>query len=210
MIQRAAAAGCRALVLTVDSAVFGSHERDNRHDFHQLPDGLHCENMRDAGEVRPIQMSPEFSWKHLRWLQSVTDLPVILKGILHPDDAILAVEHGAAAVIVSNHGGRQLDTTPASIRALPAVVRAVGGRIPVLLDGGIRRGTDVVKALALGATAVGVGRPVVWGLAVDGGKGVSAVLEILRAELEHTLLLCGYGSVRELVAGLLLLPPGEY
>jgi 4-hydroxymandelate oxidase len=211
VIQRATKAGCRALVITVDSPTSGRHERDDRNDFHQLPDGLVCENMRDSdGVVRSVQMSPEFSWKHLHWLRTVTDLPIVLKGVLHPDDAELAVEHGAAAVLVSNHGGRQLDTTPASIRALPAIVRAVGGRIPVLLDGGIRRGSDVVKALALGAAAVGVGRPIVWGLTVDGQKGVSDVLEILRAELEHTLLMCGYGSPGELDAGLLRLPAGEY
>jgi 4-hydroxymandelate oxidase len=192
IVRRAEAAGCRALVLTVDSPVFGRHERDDRNDFHELPDGLVCENLRDGdGVVRPIRMSPEFSWRHLEWLRSITDLPVVLKGVLHPDDARLAVEAGAAAVIVSNHGGRQLDTTPATIRALPAVVRAVDGRIPVLLDGGIRRGTDVLKALALGASAVAIGRPVIWGLTVDGEKGVAEVLDILREELTHALILCG-------------------
>ncbi|WP_222853712.1 alpha-hydroxy acid oxidase [Fodinicola acaciae] len=210
VVRRAEAAGCNALVLTVDSAVFGRHERDDRNDFHQLPDGLACENLRDAdGVVRPIRMSPEFSWRHLEWLRSITDLPVVLKGVLHPDDGRLAVEAGAAAVVVSNHGGRQLDTAPATIQALPAVVRAVDGRIPVLLDGGIRRGTDALKALALGASAVAIGRPVIWGLTVDGEKGVAEVLDILCAELEHAMVLCGYDALTDLGADLLRLPSGE-
>jgi len=128
------------------------------------------------------------------WLRSVTDLPIVLKGVLHPEDAALAVEHGASGV-VSTHGGRQLDGVPASIEALPAVVKAVGGRAEVYLDGGIRRGTDVLKALALGARAVFVGRPVLWGLAVDGAAGVRGVLGLLREELELAMVLAGVSGV---------------
>jgi 4-hydroxymandelate oxidase len=127
-------------------------------------------------------------------LRATTRLPLLLKGIAHPDDAVLAVENGADGVIVSNHGGRQLDTVPAAVELLPEVVRAVDGRVPVLVDGGVRRGTDVLKACALGATAVGVGRPVLWGLAADGEKGVEAVLEGLREELVRALALCGYDT----------------
>lgn len=193
IVRRAEEAGCRALVVTVDSPVFGRHERDDRNDFHDLPPGMRCENLRDDGGsgVRQVVMSPEISWRHVEWLRGITDLPIVLKGVLHPDDALLAVEQGVAGLLVSNHGGRQLDTTPATIDQLPLIAEAVAGRIPVLLDGGIRRGTDIVKALALGATAVGVGRPVLWGLAVDGAAGVTGVLDLLRTELEHVLTLCG-------------------
>lgn len=129
-------------------------------------------------------------------MHSVTDLPIVLKGVLHPEDAAHAVEHGASGVIVSTHGGRQLDGVPASIEALPAVVEAVGQRAEVYLDGGIRRGTDVLKALALGARAVFVGRPVLWGLAVGGAAGVRGVLELLREELELAMVLAGASGVQ--------------
>jgi 4-hydroxymandelate oxidase len=195
VVRRAEAAGCRALVLTVDSPVFGNRERDLRNGFTDLPDGLRCENMRDAdGVVRSIGFNQDLSWSDVDELRATTRLPLLLKGIVHPDDAVLAVEHGAAGVIVSNHGGRQLDTVPATVELLPAVVRAVDGRVPVLVDGGVRRGTDVLKACALGATAVGVGRPVLRGLAADGEKGVEQVLEALRAELVRALALCGYDT----------------
>jgi len=128
---------------------------------------------------------------------------VLLKGVLHPEDARLAVDHGAAGVIVSNHGGRQLDTVPATIEALPDIVEAVDGRIEVLIDGGIRRGTDVLKAIALGAKAVGVGRPIIWGLAVDGEEGASHVLQILRKEFELSMRLCGATAVDEIEKELL-------
>ena len=119
---------------------------------------------------------------HLEWLRKITSLKIVVKGIMHPADARLALSHGADAIIVSNHGGRQLDTVPATIDLLPPIADAVEGRVPVLMDGGIRRGTDVLKALALGANAVGIGRPVLWGLAVDGQAGVGHVLELLRSE----------------------------
>ncbi|MEO8198872.1 MAG: alpha-hydroxy acid oxidase [Thermoanaerobaculia bacterium] len=211
LVQRAEAAGCLALVLTVDAQIWGRRERDVRNRF-QLPPGLMVQNLMAAGqEAFPQEaqgsglaayvtslFDQTLAWKDVEWLCGLTKLPVLLKGIVHPDDARLAVEHGAAGVIVSNHGGRQLDTAPATIEALPAIVAAVDGRIEVLIDGGIRRGTDVVKALAYGAKAVAVGRPVLWGLAADGQRGVERVLELLRSEVDLAMGLCGCESVGEI------------
>ncbi len=200
VVRRAEAAGVKAFVVTVDSPVLGRRERDDRNDFHDLPSGLVVENLRNIGEnrsggnashVRDIVMSAGLNWEHIAWLRSKTKLPVLIKGVLHPEDARLAVHHGVAGIVVSNHGGRQLDTVPATIDVLPEIAAAVGGAMPVLLDGGIRRGTDVVKALALGADAVGVGRPVVWGLAAGGREGVSKVLELLRDDFDQALAMCG-------------------
>ncbi|WP_103353050.1 alpha-hydroxy acid oxidase [Amycolatopsis sp. CA-128772] len=199
IVRRAEAAGVKAFVVTVDSPVLGRRDRDDRNAFHDLPPGLAVENLRDIGEnrsggtashVRDIVMSA-LNWDHIAWLRSKTKLPVLIKGVLHAEDARLAVHHGVAGIVVSNHGGRQLDTVPATIDVLPEIAAAVGGAVPVLLDGGIRRGTDVVKALALGADAVGVGRPVVWGLAAGGREGVTQVLELLRADFDQALALCG-------------------
>ncbi len=197
LADRAARAGATALVVTVDSPARGINERSERHRFYDLPPGLACENMRglgpggDDGAVPVIEMSATLSWDHFTRLRAMTRLPLVVKGILHADDARIAIDHGADAIMVSNHGGRQLDGVPATIDLLPGLARAVGGRVPLLLDGGIRRGTDVVKALALGATAVGLGRPVLWGLAVGGQDGAGAVLATLRAELDHALALLG-------------------
>ncbi|MEU4527760.1 alpha-hydroxy acid oxidase [Micromonospora ureilytica] len=192
VVKRAESAGCRALVVTVDSPVFGRRERDLRNGFTDLPSGYACENMRDAtGRVRSIAMDATAGWERIAWLRGVTGLPILLKGILHPADARLAVEHGAAGVIVSNHGGRQLDGAIPTLDALPAVVAAVDGRIPLLLDGGVRCGTDVVIALALGAGAVLVGRPVVRALATGGAVGVQEALERLTTELDQALALAG-------------------
>ncbi|WP_069164708.1 alpha-hydroxy acid oxidase [Nocardia altamirensis] len=207
LIRRAERAGCTALVVTVDSPALGRRARDDRHGFHDLPVGLFAENLRGlpgttGSAVRQIVMSPEFNWDHLARIRELTRLPLVLKGILHPEDALLAVEYGVDAILVSNHGGRQLDVASATLDALPAITAAVSGRIPIYLDGGIRRGSDVVLALALGATAVGVGRPVLWGLAVGGEKGVTEVLDTLRAELEHALTMCGIADLAELNAGL--------
>ena len=203
LVRRATAAGCTALVVTVDSPVLGVNERNRRNRFHDLPAGLACENLRDLrgdepGSVRQIAMSASLTWDHVDWLREHTELPILLKGALHPEDAGIAVRHGVDGLLLSNHGGRQLDTVPATVELLPEFAAAVGGRIPVLLDGGVRRGTDIVKALALGAAAVGVGRPVVWGLAVAGERGAVRVLEILREELDHTLALCGVNGYADL------------
>ena len=209
LLRRAEAAGCSALVITVDSPTFGRRNRDLRNGFTDLPAGMCCENLREPingngrGKARQIVFSPELSWKNVEWLRKVTELSIVLKGIVHPEDAKLAIQHGADAVLISNHGGRQLDTVPATIDLLPAIVDAVGGKIPLLLDGGIRRGTDVVKALALGANAVAIGRPALWGLALAGEAGVTQVLETLRSELDRSLTLCGCSSVRDLTPDLL-------
>ncbi|XP_020204357.1 (S)-2-hydroxy-acid oxidase GLO2 [Cajanus cajan] len=138
------------------------------------------------------------SWKDIKWLQTITSLPIILKGVLTAEDARLAIQAGAAGIIVSNHGARQLDYVPATIMALEEVVKAAQGRVPVFLDGGIRRGTDVFKSLALGASGVFIGRPVVFSLAVDGEAGVRKVLQMLRDEFELTMALSGCGSLKEI------------
>ncbi|MFI6348332.1 alpha-hydroxy acid oxidase [Streptomyces sp. NPDC050560] len=203
LAHRAEHAGCSALVVTVDSPVFGRHTRDLRNGFTDLPPGYAAQNMRGLpggppDEPRPIAMSPAQSWDDVRRLRDSSGLPLVLKGILHPEDARTAVAEGADAILVSNHGGRQLDAAPAALDALPAVAAAVAGRVPVLLDGGVRRGSDVAVALALGATAVGVGRPVLWGLAADGEDGVRDVLARLRDDFDHTLALCGGASPGDL------------
>ena len=192
-IAAAAAHGFEALVVTVDAPVLGRRERDLRTGFtiqHAL--GLDWAQREDLTPVNAIdQISPSVTWKDVERFASSSGLPVILKGIATAEDARLACEHGAAGVVVSNHGGRQLDGAAATIESLPEVVEAVDGRIEVLVDGGVRRGTDVVKALALGARAVLVGRPVVWGLTAGGEQGVRHVLELLRAEVELALQLVG-------------------
>ena len=202
LVARAVAAGCRALCLTVDSPVFGVRNREARARFH-LPAGIAAEHLKPLGHsaqkaghisddgVYSPMIDASLGWKDVAWLCSLVKVPVILKGILSPEDARLAMDHGAAGIIVSNHGGRNLDTLPATIEALPGVAQAVGGRIAVLLDGGIRRGTDVLKAQALGAQAVLIGRPYVWGLAVGGAAGVAEVVRILRDELRAAMALCG-------------------
>jgi 4-hydroxymandelate oxidase len=148
-------------------------------------------------------LDPSLTWRDLEWLRGQTHLPVLVKGVVRGDDARLAVQHGAAGVIVSNHGGRQLDTAPATIEVLPRVVAAVEGAVPVLVDGGVRRGTDVVKALARGARAVLVGRPVLWGLAAGGEEGAVAVLEMLKAEFDLAMALCGARRVADIEPSLL-------
>ncbi|MER5216272.1 alpha-hydroxy acid oxidase [Streptomyces sp. NPDC002838] len=211
LVRRATDAGCAALVVTVDSPVLGAGERNRRNGFHDLPPGLRCENLVDLrdgerGHVRQIAMSPELNWEHITWLRGVTNLPILLKGVLHPEDARLAVRHGVDGLLLSNHGGRQLDTVPATLELLPEILAAVAGRIPVVLDGGIRRGTDAVKALALGASAVGIGRPVMWALAEGGEKGVRRLLELLREELDDTMALCGASGLADLTPDLVRVP----
>jgi isopentenyl diphosphate isomerase/L-lactate dehydrogenase-like FMN-dependent dehydrogenase len=187
LIDRAVKAGYRALVLTVDSPRWGHKERAIRRGF-RLPPDMHKANF--VGE-EPTEVDVSLTWESLAWLRSLSSLPIVLKGVLTADDAELAVEHGIAGIVVSNHGGRQLDGVSASIEALPEVVEAVDKRCEVYLDGGIRRGTDVLKALALGARAVLVGRPILWGLAAGGAHGVCHVLGLLRAELERAMILAG-------------------
>jgi isopentenyl diphosphate isomerase/L-lactate dehydrogenase-like FMN-dependent dehydrogenase len=186
-------AGFGALLLTVDTPVLGRRERDLRLDF-ALPDGVEVP-LRSGRALTPVSafatMSASVSWERLERLAAVSRLPIVLKGILTAEDARIACEQPVAAIVVSNHGGRQLDGVAATIDALPEIVEAVEGRLEVLIDGGIRRGADVVKALALGARAVLVGRPPVWGLSVAGEAGAQRVLELLRDEIELALQLVG-------------------
>lgn len=189
LVRRAEAAGYRAIVLTVDLPYLGNREKDKRNNVTIPPEPFYEANFVDVEEKgRPWV---PLTWESLSWLRSITSLPILVKGILTAEDAVLAVEHGVTGIIVSNHGGRQLDTALASIDALPEIVEAVTGRCEVYLDGGIRRGTDILKALALGARVVLVGRPILWGLAVNGAQGVFQVLEILRKELELSMALAG-------------------
>jgi 4-hydroxymandelate oxidase len=206
LIERAVAHGYEALVLTVDLARIGRRERDLRVGF-RIPGGVDIPNVAIAAGVPPEEVASvafvdRMTWADLEWLTGF-GLPVVVKGILHPDDARLAIEHGAAAIEVSNHGGRQLDAAIASLDALPAVLDAVAERVPVLLDGGVRRGTDVLISIALGATAVGIGRPVIWGLAVDGQAGVGNVLDLLSRELENAMALAGAATIADLTSELL-------
>src|SRR5215469_9105465 len=169
MVRRAEAAGYRAIVLTVDLPVLGNRERSKRHGQRMPPPPLVEANF--VGVEEDSQKRVPVTWETVDWLRSITSLPILIKGILTAEDARLSLEHGVSGIIVSNHGGRQLDGVVTSIEALPEIVEAVAGRCEVYMDGGIRRGTDVLKALALGARAVLVGRPVLWGLAVDGAQG---------------------------------------
>ena len=200
LVARAAAAGYSALVLTADTPYLGRRERDIRHAFtipeEMRPPALAADGERVGATILP-ELSPTVSWRDVEHLAADTNLPVLVKGVHTAEDAELALEHGAAGVIVSNHGGRQLDGVAAAVDMLPEVVEAVGGRAEVLMDGGVRRGADVVKALALGARAVLVGRAVLWGLVVGGEEGARNVLELLRAELVLALALCGCASPGE-------------
>jgi len=219
MVARAEAADCRALVLTVDTPMLGRRERDAHNRF-ALPEGIEPANFAAmhhlvaaratkegqspfAAQVQQL-FDPSLDWERVAWLKSITKLPLLLKGVVTPEDARLAVQAGVSGLIVSNHGGRQLDGAEATIMALPRVVEAVAGALPVMMDGGIRRGVHVLTALALGAQAVFIGRPYLWGLAVDGERGVRDVYELLRGELELAMALCGRTSVaaidRSLVA----------
>jgi isopentenyl diphosphate isomerase/L-lactate dehydrogenase-like FMN-dependent dehydrogenase len=205
LMEEAVDSGFEAIVVTVDAPRGGNRERDLRTGF-KIPEGLGVPSVQAAlGSDRAVTieetfglMDPTLDWSNIEDLASECSLPVLVKGVLTAEDATLAVEHGAAGIVVSNHGGRQLDCTLASADALPEVVDAVAGRVPVLVDGGVRRGADAAIALALGADAVLVGRPVLWGLAVGGAEGARRVLELLREELELTLVLCGCASPEQL------------
>ena len=215
LVQRAEAAGAEAIVLTVDAPGLGTRERDMRNRF-TLPPELSVENLAPLGkgDMPNVEGSglaayvrnnfkSDLGFDDLDWLCACTKLPVVVKGLCRGDDARRSVEHGAKAVVVSNHGGRQLDTAPATCEVLPHVVEAVGDRCEIYVDGGIRRGSDVLKAIALGARAVLVGRPILWGLAVDGEQGASNVLEILRRELDEAMLLCGCTTLSDIDDSLL-------
>lgn len=217
LVQRIEAAGYEALVLTVDAPTSGARDRERRANF-RLPPGISAVNLTGlapapAPELMPGQsalfddlLHHAPSWDDVAWLQAQTRLPVLLKGVLHEDDARQAARLGLGGVIVSNHGGRTLDTTPATAQVLPRIVTALGGTMPVLVDGGIRRGTDVLKAMALGASAVLLGRPYVYGLANAGAIGVAHVLRLLRDELEIAMALCGCRTLDQATPALLFKP----
>jgi 4-hydroxymandelate oxidase len=213
LVARAAAAGYRALVLTVDVPLLGTRLRDLRNDF-RLPTGLKPANAPPAGAARQRELAvdvlaqagqfdPALTPDTIAWLAERSGLPVVVKGVLRGDDALACLDAGAAGVVVSNHGGRQLDGVVATADALSEVAEAVGGRAEVYVDGGIRRGTDILKALALGARAVLIGRPVFWGLSADGAAGVERVLSGLTAELRLAMALCGAVSLAEVTADLI-------
>jgi 4-hydroxymandelate oxidase len=215
LAQRGEAAGAEAIVLTVDAPGLGTRERDTRNNF-RLPDGLAVENLAPLGKGKFPKVSgsglaayvranfkQDLGFDDLEWLCSVTSLPIVVKGVCRGDDARRIAESGAKAIVVSNHGGRQLDTAPATCEMLPHVVDAVGDRCEIYVDGGIRRGSDVLKAIALGARAVLVGRPILWGLCASGERGAINILEILRRELDEAMLLCGCTTLDDIDRSLL-------
>jgi 4-hydroxymandelate oxidase len=222
LVERVEAAGCRALVVTVDNPRLGRRERDVRNRFH-LPGDLAVANLLadGYGGLPPVaegsglaayvgsMLDPNLTWDDLDRFASWTRLPILLKGIVRADDAVRAAEQGAAGIVVSNHGGRQLDGAIATLDALPPIADALaglGGTTELLLDGGVRRGTDVLKALALGARAVLIGRPILWGLALAGDDGVARVLAMLSAELELAMALAGARRVGEVTRDLIAEP----
>jgi 4-hydroxymandelate oxidase len=205
LVERAEAAGSQALVVTVDTPVVGLRNREMRVKF-TLPPGMERPNLKGLktsstshlppeNEIYSAVLDPKLTWKDIEWLRSFARVPVLLKGVLNPEDADRAVQSGVSGIIVSNHGSRNLDTLPATIDALPEVAAKVNRRVPVLMDGGIRRGTDVLKALALGANAVLIGRPYLFGLAAGGADGVTRVISILRREFEMAMALTGRTTI---------------
>ncbi len=210
IVEEVLSAGCEAICVTVDEPLNGPRDREFRAGF-KLPAGIERANLARlgssiaAGSHRPSGRNIysathgyDVTWKDIDWLRRIVPARVLLKGVLHPADARRAVEAGCDGVIVSNHGGRSLDTVPATIDALPPIVQAIEGRVPILLDGGIRRGIDIFKALAKGAAAVLIGRPYIYGLAVGGSSGIARIIEILRTELEMTMGLAGCPRLSEI------------
>jgi 4-hydroxymandelate oxidase len=215
LVERARDAGYQALVFTVDLPVLPKRKRDVRNQF-DLPPGMELANLgvgqyEGAGSALEAyadsSLDPALTPEDIGWLREISGLPVVVKGVLRGDDADIAVNAGASGVIVSNHGGRQLDTVVPTAVALPDVVSAVGARVPVLVDGGVRSGTDIVKALALGAAAVLVGRPLLWALAVDGSTGVTGLLDQLGEELARSMALCGVSSIADIDVDLIVPVP---
>lgn len=219
MVKRAEAAGYSAIVLTVDTIMLGWKRRDFRNGYSPLREGkglanyitdpVFCSRLAEVTPENAVEeilkniYHPALNWNDIAFLREQTRLPILVKGILHPDDAKLAVEHGVDGIIVSNHGGRQMDGAISTLDALPAIAEVVAGQIPVLLDSGIRTGADIVKAIALGANAVLIGRPFLFGLAVAGERGVASVLDTLKSELDVAMALSGSNSVADLNKGIL-------
>jgi 4-hydroxymandelate oxidase len=210
LVQRAENSGCKALFITVDTPVTGNRHRETRVGF-ALPPGIDRANYRGLGgtasttshrpterEIYSVVLDPTLTWKEIEWIRSFARVPVVIKGVLSPLDAAKGVSAGVSAIAVSNHGARNLDTVPATIDALPRVADAVKGQVPLFVDGGVRRGTDVLKALALGASAVLVGRPYLYGLAAQGAEGVATVMTMLRTELEMAMALAGRRTLKEI------------
>eukprot|EP01121_Diplochlamys_sp_Union-15-3_P013236 TRINITY_DN4076_c0_g1_i2.p1 TRINITY_DN4076_c0_g1~~TRINITY_DN4076_c0_g1_i2.p1 ORF type:complete len:280 (+),score=41.24 TRINITY_DN4076_c0_g1_i2:265-1104(+) len=202
LIKRAEAAGYSALVVTVDLPVSGNREMDLRNKLSFA--GFEMVHLGNSSEYMNDKLfDASLSWSDIVWLKSMTKLPILLKGILTPEDAIKAAECGVAGIVVSNHGGRQLDTVPATIQCLPAIAKALSGtNLLIVMDGGIRRGSDVFKAIALGAHCVLVGRPVIWGLTLYGEDGVSDVLNILKNEFHDAMVFSGCKSIRDITPNL--------
>ena len=210
LVQRATGAGARALVVTVDSPVLGSRHREARASF-ALPPGIDRANYRGLGgavadaphrpserEIYSVVLDPTLTWKEIEWLRSFATVPVLIKGVLSPLDAAKAADAGLDGIVVSNHGARNMDTVPPTIEALPRIAEAVNGRTTLLMDGGVRRGTDVLKALALGASAVLIGRPYLYGLAASGPEGIARVITLLRNEFEMAMALTGRRTLKEI------------
>jgi isopentenyl diphosphate isomerase/L-lactate dehydrogenase-like FMN-dependent dehydrogenase len=226
LVQRAAKAGYKGIFLTVDSVRFGYREADSRNGFNALPpphrlvnyddgEGSHLDETYNSKNQKAWDQNTEqlfeqdMTWADVRWLkeEGCPNLPLVVKGIMTAEDAELAIEAGADGIMVSNHGGRQLDGALASIDALPEVVEAVAGRVPVLLDGGVRRGTDVVKALALGASAVGLGKPIFFALSIGGQQGVTQLLNMIKTEIESAMAICGVETVSDITRKLVTRHP---
>lgn len=212
IVQRAVDAGCQALVVTVDVPTLGLRENLTRASFHS-PEELTYPNLVDPNDTKThanllasvaANFDPALTWEDIGWLRTLTDLPIWVKGILRADDAQRAVDAGVSGIIVSNHGGRQLDTAVATIDALPVIAAAVGDQVELLLDGGVRRGSDVLKALALGAKAILLGRPPLMGLAVNGEAGAVHVLELLRDELANVMMQCGCAKIEDIGPDLII------
>ncbi len=219
LIAKAVAAGVTALCLTIDVPHIGNRERDTRNRF-TLPNGIVMANLVDADLAQmprnpdgsalaaySMLWDPALTWEVISWLRSRCNLPIVVKGIMTVEDAKLAAAYGAAAIVVSNHGGRQLDSVAGTLDVLPEIVEAVSGSLEVLLDGGVRRGSDVLEALALGARAVLLGRPVLWGLAIGGAEGATAVLTTLRNELHTDMMLCGRTRIADVDRSLVMKAP---
>jgi isopentenyl diphosphate isomerase/L-lactate dehydrogenase-like FMN-dependent dehydrogenase len=217
LVQLAEVSGYKGIVLTVDAPIYGKRLKELHHPI-TLPTNFELKNLQEAGlNIKDIPSSkltgylaslldPAITWNDINWLRSITSLPIILKGVMSPKDIQIAKEYNIDAIIISNHGGRQLDTTLSSIEALQLAKSSVNGKMEIILDGGIRKGIDILKAIALGAKAVMIGRPILWGLATGGEEGVERVLTILKTELDLAMALCGYTSISQVNEEILFFP----
>ncbi len=211
LLQRAISAGYQAIVVTVDVPIMGKRERDIKNQF-CLPQNFSAANFNNivtsdlalktnTSAIKSFtdnQFDTSLTWKDIEWLKTHCPVPLVIKGILRDSDAETAMDRGVDAIIISNHGGRQLDGVPSAIDCLPKIAKRINKKIPLLIDGGVKRGTDILKAIALGASAVLIGRPFLWGLTVDGENGVADVISILKKEFIDTMILCGYKTVEEI------------